>query len=114
MVQTEEYNLWNAVSRHDDRKSFDRIYLALWEKLYAIAWNRTHDQDVAKDLVQEVFVAVWEKRKQLKINGPLSQYLVGALKYRLLDYFQAEQIKRTVFERAFLLMEVVADERGFD
>lgn len=110
----QESNLWKAISEQDDRKAFDRLYLACWGKLYAIAWNRTLDRDTAQELVQEVFVSVWEKRKQISINGQIPHYLSGVLKYRIIDHFRSEQVKKEVFESAFHLMEKVADKTGFE
>src|SRR5690606_8236524 len=79
-----------------------------------IAQSRTQDQAVAQDLVQEVFVSIWEKRKQIQLKESISQYLAGAMKYRLIDYFQSEKAKRTVFERAYRMMETMVDHQPTD
>ncbi|WP_324373233.1 sigma-70 family RNA polymerase sigma factor [Pedobacter sp.] len=97
MDQMLELKWWEAVRQQDDRKLFDRLYLMHWEKLYAIAWNRTKDEAVAKDIVQDIFVSFWERRKDIIIRTGVSQYLTGALKNRLIDYFQSEQVKQRVF-----------------
>lgn len=97
MDQTQELRWWEAVRQQDDKKLFDRLYLSNWEKLYAIAWNRTRDEAVAKDIVQDLFVSFWERRKDIAIRNGVAQYLTGALKNRLIDYFQSEQVRQRVF-----------------
>lgn len=109
----QEYKLWKSISEHDDREAFDRLYLSFWEQLYVMTNGRIGDQDVAKDLVQEVFVSIWEKRKKIQIKDSVSQYLMGAMKYRILDYFQSEKVKQQVLERAFAVMEQVSLDHQF-
>src|SRR3546814_20442764 len=36
------------------------------------------------------------------------------MKYRLIDYFQSEKAKRTVFQKAYRVMETVVDRHPFD
>lgn len=98
VYQTLELLWWEAVQKQDDRFMFNRLYLRHWEKLYSIAWNRTKDEAVAKDIVQEVFISFWERRKQIVIRTSVGQYLTGVLKNRLIDYFQSEQVKSRVLD----------------
>ncbi len=112
MDRLQEIRCWNAVQQQDDVRQFERLYHTHWHRLYAIAWNRTLDEDVAKDMVQEVFVTLWERRKAMTIQHGLSQFLTGILKHRLLDYFQSEQAKAKVMEHVTLQMDVVVLDRS--
>ncbi len=49
--------------------------------------------DVADDVVQKVFVWMWENRATLSINGRLKAYLFRAVRNRILDYRKAEAIR---------------------
>ncbi len=106
MDQPLEMKWWKAVQQQDDRKLFDRLYLGHWEKLYAIAWNRTKDEAVAKDMVQDVFVALWERRKYIVIRTGIAQYLTGVLKNRLIDYFRSEQVKQRILDHVMKQMDM--------
>lgn len=55
-------------------------------------------------MVQEVFINLWEQRKQIVIRTSVAQYLTGILKNRLIDYFQSEQVKRQVLEHVLRSM----------
>lgn len=107
MDQVTELRWWDIVRQQDDKQLFARLYLNHWEKLYAIAWNRTKDEAVAQDLVQDVFVSFWERRKDINIRTSIAQYLTGALKNRLVDYFQSEQVKSRVFTHIMGQMDML-------
>jgi RNA polymerase sigma-70 factor (family 1) len=110
MDQTLDFSWWEAVRQRDDQQLFNQLYLRHWELLYAIAWNRTKDEDVAKDIVQEVFINFWERRKNIVIRTTVGQYLTGALKNRLIDYFQSEQVKQRVLDHASKQMETIIQQ----
>ncbi|SEL68939.1 RNA polymerase sigma-70 factor, ECF subfamily [Olivibacter domesticus] len=110
MDQTLDFSWWEAVRQRDDQQLFNQLYLRHWELLYAIAWNRTKDEDVAKDIVQEVFISFWERRKSIVIRTTVKQYLTGVLKNRLIDYFQSEQVKKRVLDRASQQMDTIIQQ----
>eukprot|EP01133_Synstelium_polycarpum_P019219 gene19219-23027_t len=90
--------LFHAVQQND-RRAFDRLYVMYWEQMYIRAWNRTGDEQTAQDIVQELFINLWERRGEILIQTSFLQYLSGALKYRLINHFQSEKVKRRVLEK---------------
>jgi RNA polymerase sigma factor (sigma-70 family) len=96
--------LFQAVQQQNDRRAFDRLYLKYWEQMYARAWSRTGDEQTAQDIVQELFINLWERREDIQIQTSFLQYLAGALKYRLINHFQSEKVKRRVFEKVLQRM----------
>src|SRR5688500_9829233 len=70
--------------RDGDRLAFEELY-----KIYArdlISFARTYlPIGTAEDVVQDVFVSVWEKRGKLKIQSSLRGYLFGAIKRKARD-----------------------------
>ena len=62
--------------------------------LYFHALGFVHDQSVAQDIIQEVFIKFWEKRSQLEISFSVSAYLnqavVNACKNHL-EYISVRQ-----------------------
>lgn len=109
MDQAQINSWWVEVRTQGNRKAFDRIYLSTWRNLYAQAWRRVEDEDVAKDMVQDVFVKLWEGRHSITITGTVPAYLHAVLKNRIMDYFQSENVLKSALERAFLIMESVVD-----
>ncbi len=107
MDRSEELRWWDAVQQQDDKHSFARLYLKYWERLYAIAWARTRDGAVSEDMVQDVFVTLWERRKTIVLRNGFSPYVTGILKFRLIDYFQSEQVKQRILGHILDRMEAV-------
>lgn len=104
MDQAQLNNWWIKVKTQSDRKSFDRLYLATWYNLYNQAWRRVEDEDVSKDMVQDVFIKLWEGRESINIKGSVASYLNVVLKNRVMDYFQSENVLKDALLRASQIM----------
>ncbi len=68
------------------------------EKLYAYALKRVGKHHHAEDLVQECLLVAWRKRDSFDGRSTLSTWLVGILKFKILDHFRSA--KRTPTEGA--------------
>lgn len=86
--QTEGENELLVLLRQDDRKAFDQIFSQYWPQLYIAAIKRLADPEISKDIVQEVFISVWERRKEMVIQNSLQAYLLSAVKFKVIDYFR--------------------------
>lgn len=65
-------------------EAFNAIYEKYWKKLYVYAYKIFEDQIVCEDIVQEVFVKLWEKAKSNKIDK-LESYLFRAVKFQAMN-----------------------------
>ena len=79
----------------DDEAAFTELYNRFWQKLFAIAYNRLKEIQLAEDIVHDVFAGLWANRKKVEI-GLLENYLASATKYAVLN-----KIKRKARERVF-------------
>jgi len=61
--------------KEGDPEAFDAIYRIHSKKLYYFALGLVKDQEIAKDLVQEVFLNLWEKRDQVNADLNFDNYL---------------------------------------
>jgi RNA polymerase sigma-70 factor (family 1) len=71
-------------------KALELMYMKYWEALYDDALIRTQNEDVAKDIVQEIFISIWEKRENLNVKDSIQGYLHQAVKYRVINFFRNE------------------------
>ncbi|TCC98522.1 sigma-70 family RNA polymerase sigma factor [Pedobacter hiemivivus] len=71
-------------------KALELLYKEYWEILYNDALIRTQNEDVAKDIVQEIFISIWEKRENLNVKESISGYLRQAVKYKVINFFRNE------------------------
>jgi RNA polymerase sigma-70 factor (ECF subfamily) len=50
-------------------------------------------REVSKDVLQELFVDLWEKRHSLEIRSNVRGYLFTALKNRVINKIKAESVR---------------------
>lgn len=106
--------LWMERLREDDEAAFAEIYGAYREKLLAVAFNRLSDIQAAEDIVQDVFVSLWNQRHNRQISNA-GAYLATAVKYKVLDRFRREQLLRQYQEvyQTTIPVQVAEPETAF-
>ncbi|MCF0072941.1 RNA polymerase sigma-70 factor [Dyadobacter sp. CY261] len=82
---------------NNDPQAFEDIYRRYWKRLHDFACTKTHDADTAGEIVQELFVTLWERRDSLHIKN-LQTYLFTAVRNRVIDHFK---------EKAFTALDSV-------
>lgn len=86
-----------------DRKAFATIYKAHWPSLFELANRRLSDAKQAEDVVQDVFITLWEKRQSLGISN-LKAYLQTAVRNRIFNLVAREKVKDAYFVHLEQLM----------
>ncbi|GGH32765.1 RNA polymerase sigma-70 factor [Sphingobacterium alkalisoli] len=74
-----------------DRSAFTEIFNRYNKLLYSHVLNKIRDEDAAEDLVQDIFVVLWEKRSLVK-NINLSGYLFTMTRNRILNMLSHSKI----------------------
>jgi len=77
--------------REQREGAYYELFERYWEKLYSIAWRMSGDGDVAKDLVQDVFLSFWERRHEIETTA-VGAYLVQAIKFRVYKQIRAGRV----------------------
>lgn len=78
-----------------DLSAFENIYREYWSELFDAAYQRIHSIEKAEEIIQELFVELWEKRDQIQIRESVEAYLFGALKFRILNYLRHEKVRES-------------------
>lgn len=79
-----------------DANALTLIYKKYWEMMYLAAFNVVKNEQISEDIVQDVFVKLWDKRTELKINTSLKSYLYTSTVYKVYDYFRKNKNRVTV------------------
>lgn len=58
------------------------------EKLFYHALKFVYSTEVAEEVVQDVFIAIWEKREALDIQHSLESYLYNSVRNRAISYLR--------------------------
>ena len=78
--------------RSSDEDAFTELYQRYWRPLYSSALRRMSEDD-ARDIIQELFVSLWGRREHLPDDVKVAEYLYTALRYRVINYLQASQVR---------------------
>ena len=87
-----------------NESNYDDVFNQYWRKLFAIAYHRLKDSELAKDLVQEVFEYCWKQKDVILINTSLEAYLRTALQYQIIAHFRKIDTKERAFEQLYMRM----------
>ena len=65
-------------------REYEQLFKQNFERLYYRSLDIVHDEDVARDVVSDVFVNVWKLRETIALDTALS-YLYTSVRNRSLD-----------------------------
>lgn len=68
-----------------DRSSFEKIYNSNFKSLFLYALRFSKDDDLIKDVIQNVFINFWEKRNYIKEVKNVTVYLHRSVRNELLN-----------------------------
>lgn len=87
--------------KEGNARAFDEIYHQYSKKVYNFALGLLKDKDIAGEIVQEVFVNLWEKRNNVDITLNFENYLFAMAYNSIRKYFRKKSIETKV--KDFLL-----------
>ncbi len=77
---------WVAAVRAGDRAAFEAIFDAYAEPLLAFASARVRPREAAEELIQDLFLSLWERRAGWVVTRSLKTYLFQAVHNRILNH----------------------------
>src|SRR5690606_24133621 len=96
--------------------AFQELHARFWYPLYRLAFKKLGDKDETGDLLQDMFVEIWEKRETLYIPNELGNWLRNRLWYKIAMYFRQRGFKQQHQEnfRIFLEKEKIGPSVAID
>lgn len=82
--------LFSMTQKEDDARAYEVLYYRYWPKLMDAAYKRLASRQKAEDLVQELFINLYQRRTKIVFTTSVQAYLNQALKYKILNEFRAE------------------------
>jgi RNA polymerase sigma-70 factor (family 1) len=76
-----------------DKYAYTEIYKRYRGLLYVYACKIFKDEDEAEDVVQEIFVSLWNKKESLVLNSNLSVYLYGSVRHKFFNSLDHEKVR---------------------
>ena len=77
-----------------DTAAFEKIVRSYVKELGSLAKYYVKSHDAAEDIVQNLFVHLWEKRGTIRIEGTVRTYLYAAIRNLSLDFLKHQTIDK--------------------
>ncbi len=82
-----------------DGGAFEEIYRRYFNKLLRTAQFKIQSKEIAEELLQDLFISLWEKRDKIVIDN-LEAYLSTSLKYLIINHIRRQILQDRFIEYA--------------
>ncbi len=86
--------------KNNDEQAFEAIFERYWRKIFISAFKKTRSKQVAEDLSQNLFAALWDRRNSSQIEH-LHKYLSTGIKNAVINYVNHEFVKQNFTQQPF-------------
>jgi RNA polymerase sigma-70 factor (ECF subfamily) len=90
-----------------DAESFRKIYEYYQGKIFLFALRLTKSKSEAEEVVQEVFVRLWEKREKIKVEKNFNSYILTITKNLVLDGLKKAAYDKTIQQKIYRHMQAL-------
>lgn len=96
----------------NDEAAFSELYVRYKDKLYYFCLHLLKSKEEASDIVQEIFIRIWESRNFINPDLSFSSFLYTMARNRILNYFRDIDIDEKV--KKILATQKVTEEEAID
>ncbi len=90
---------WVAAIRTGDAEAFEAMFRAYKNDLVGFTESLLHSRETAQEVVQELFLRIWQQRELWEFAGALNSYLFRAVRNRAINYIRHERVATRFRER---------------
>jgi RNA polymerase sigma factor (sigma-70 family) len=93
--------------------AFDQVYRQLYPALSLLAFRLSRSRELAKDVVSDVFLHLWEAREELGKVANLKAYLYVSTRNRTLNYLKSKSVSASEELTEMTLASLVPSAESF-
>jgi len=94
-----------AFMRSGDHLAFTEIYDRYHSLLYVYACKIIKDEDLAQDILQELFIYLWDKRDIIDFKTSMSSYLYTAVRFRFFDLVDKQKVRKEYIQNFQIFLD---------
>lgn len=83
-MNSDEEKIWRSIQQKDGQ-AFDNFYTEHYKNFFLAAYTYLRDAGLAEEVVNDVFVKLWEGANEIRIETSLQAYIYRAVINRSLD-----------------------------
>src|ERR1700754_1501427 len=78
--------LQSRIARFDDQKAYKELFTTLYSSLFLFAKSMVKSKEAAEEIVSDVFIRIWERRRDLEKIDNLKVYLYVSTRNTAINY----------------------------
>jgi RNA polymerase sigma-70 factor (ECF subfamily) len=82
-----------ASLKEGNEKAFELIYDRIANRIYLFILKKVAIRETAEEILQEVFIALWNNRHSIEVNTSLEAYLFGIAKNKIFSFMRSESVR---------------------
>lgn len=98
MKDTTDRELLDAI-KGGDHGAFEVLFNKYWEYLFGIIFSKLNDRAQTEDIVQDIFIYIWNSRATLNIVNGMEPYLFSAAKNQVYTLFRRSKLRTSKEEQ---------------
>lgn len=110
-VELDSDKLMTERIQKGEEKAFSLLFERNYRLMYGIAMKYLKDKDTAMDAVQDIFIKLWEKRKELNNDTNLHNLLYTILKNGILNEIRNNMLH---YRKLYLMAQQEADTAAYE
>lgn len=87
-----------ALMKAGDEAALAFVYRKYWEPLYVSAYRILKDSQACEDIIQEIFVKLWERRETVEIHISLRAYLFVSCRHEVFRQIKSLHVREDIFD----------------
>ena len=95
--------------KQNNISAYEEIYNRHWPPLVNAAYKRLSSRHKAEDIVQNIFIDLYQRRVSIDLTISLKAYLNHALKFKILNEYRAEMI-RAKYQKTLFFSDVCKND----
>lgn len=102
-------DLLDLMQQHDDELAFGELYNRYFRLLFNYAYEKVSDQFVAQEIVQELFVSLWQQRHHASIQA-CRPYVFSVAKNLIISHYRKEFTRQRHYQQWGTLLPFTSDQ----
>ena len=87
--------LQSRIARFDDQKAYKELFTSLYSPLFLFAKSMVKSKESAEEIVSDVFIRIWEKRRDLEKIDNIKVYLYVSIRNAALNHLSIQKRNTT-------------------
>ncbi len=87
-LTAEQFKSWSLRLQQSERTAYTEVFQATYEPLYRYAWYITRDEEAAYDVLQDVYLKLWQVRERVDPKRSLKALLYQMVRNTALNHLR--------------------------